>query len=209
MLTFTNKEKIDIKKSNEQLKIFLDKLIKTSIKVIENIHDPMIETNFHQMCYSFLKKQINHAISVKKLDDNYDTSIIARSMLECMFTLLWTTHESDEERTILWNDYRHVYNFKKLLQDNPINMNDLSSEERKIRKKFEEYIKKYHPKKFDSIDHATLKNNKFNFSWHKTSIYEMANDVEGEDLYLQHYFEFSEWTHSTISGACKVNCVTA
>ena len=56
MLTFTNKEKMDIKKSNEQLKIFLDKLIKTSIKVIENIHGPMIETNFHQMCYSFLKK---------------------------------------------------------------------------------------------------------------------------------------------------------
>ena len=69
-------------------------------------------------------------------------------MLECMFTLLWTTHESDEERTILWNDYRHVYNFKKLLQNNPnnpINMNDLSSEERKIRKKFEELYKKISP----------------------------------------------------------------
>ena len=35
----------------------------------------------------------------------------------------------------------------------------------------------------------------------------MANDVEGEDLYLQHYFEFSEWTHSTISGLAKAECL--
>ena len=147
--------------NNEQLKIYLEEATSLALEVVASTQEMREKTSLHMMCWCYLKKQINHALSIKKLADNYDTLIIARSMIEAMIMLFWAS--KDKKRVLLWNEYRYVYNFKQLLREDSMNFYNLPKGGQKVIEDVKEYVRKYYPQKkinntLKKIQTSTLKN---------------------------------------------------
>ena len=183
--------------SNIDLKKFLDESIILSQSMLKTILG--YETTFEKMCVCYLRKQLDHAISIKKLNNNYDILLISRSMVEAMLSLLWVAKKPNE-RADRWDDYKHTYDFKRLLQWRHLDKNFHHERDSAIIACAREYAEKYLPrKKAKKMDEASVGRHPFTGHWSGKSIYEIAEELgeNGKMLYHGSYHFCSEWAHST------------
>lgn len=186
------------KLDNSEKLVFLESAIELAKEVLSEIENPK-KSVFHTFCWSYLKKQLNHAISVKKLKENYDSLLIVRTMIESLCLLYWVAQDR-ELRATLWSDYRHVYNFKLLLQKKYLGFS-VETSEGEIVESASIYMRKYiSEKKQQDLTSATLSKHPFMFpSWSREKIFKVMDDVQAKDLYIKNYFYCSEWAHSSVS----------
>lgn len=158
----------------EQTKILLDK--HTSFKK-EDLTGRMITY--------FIFKQLDHAMSVMRLDPSMDAVLIARTMIEGVINLTWVL-ENPDERVKNWFDYSAVYDFKLLEQKENGGSFVSEHDKNKTIKNFEShapiFLKRNGQKHHDNFRKGE---NLGNISKNNTNL----------EYFYQNYKWFSDWVH--------------
>ena len=146
------------------------------------------------MTVQFLYKQMQHAESVLALVPRRDAGLIARTMIDGLYQLLWTV-QSPAERARLWRSYSVIHDWRliqgRLREGVPVDPTDIQATENGLMA-------------FGSLHQ--LKKPKLNSSdpYHRTwhggvRLADMA-DAVGRELYDGPYAELSDWEHWGVSG---------
>jgi len=152
------------------------------------------DDDFGFMTVQFLYKQIQHAESLLLLVPRRDSGLIARTMIEGLYQLLWAS-QSPQERGKLWRSFSIIHDWRliqgRVKEGIPVDSSDIQRNEVGL-KAFGDLHRIKRPKP-TSLD-----------PYHKTwrggvSISDMA-DVVGRELYDITYSELSDWEHWGVSG---------
>ena len=153
------------------------------------------DADFGFMAIQFLYKQIQHTESVLLLIPRRDAGLIARTMIEGLYQLLWASQEP-EERARRWRSFSVIHNWR-LIQGRQ--GEGVPVDEAEIRKN-EALLKVFG-------DQHRLNNPRANSPdpYHKNwrggvSLADMADAVIGRKLYDGSYAELSDWAHWGLSG---------
>jgi hypothetical protein len=151
------------------------------------------DDDFGFMAMQFLYKQIQHAEALLMLEPRRDAGLIARTMIDGLYQLLWTTHEP-ETRAQLWRSFSIIHDWRLIqgrlkegipVEDTIIKQNELSL-------KTFGHIHLLQKTKTGSAD-------PYHRKWSGTNLSEMAN-VVGREMYDGPYGELSDWEHWGVSG---------
>jgi hypothetical protein len=147
------------------------------------------EDDFGFMTAQFLFKQMQHAQSVLDLVPRRDAGLIARTMIEGLYQLLWTS-QAAEQRAKRWRSFSVIEDWRliqgRLKEGIPVPEEERSRNEAAV-KQFGNLhrIKKPKPNAPDP----------YHRSWRGgVKLYDMANSL-GRVLYEQPYAAFSDWEH--------------
>jgi hypothetical protein len=152
------------------------------------------EDDFGFMTAQFLYKQMQHAQSVLDLIPRRDAGLVARTMIEGLYQLLWTS-QAAEERAKRWRSFAIVHDWRliqgRLKEGIPVP----EAEVRRNAAGLKEFgdlhrIKKPKPNSLDP----------YHQKWRGgISLSDMADSV-GRELYDGPYAELSDWEHWGVSG---------
>lgn len=137
-----------------------------------------------RMITYFIYKQLDHAMSVMKLDPSMDDVLIARTMIEGVINLTWALEKPDE-RVKDWFDYSVVYDFKLL--ERKVSGGSLVSEEDK-----KEVIENYQQSAAAFLKRTGRPHDNFRKGKNLGNISKNNNDLE---YFYQNYKWFSDWVH--------------
>ena len=150
------------------------------------------DDDFGFMAIQFLYKQMHHAESILILVPRRDAGLIARTMIDGLYKLLWA-HQIPKERACLWRssslieDWRLIQGRLKL----GISVDELDVRRNEVALKQLGHLHKK-PK-------ATAPD-PYNEYWQgKIRLSDMANAV-GRELYDGPYSELSDWEHWGVNG---------
>lgn len=150
--------------------------------------------DFGFMTVQFLYKQMQHAESVLSLVPRRDAGLIARTMIDGLYKLLWT-FQAHEGRAKLWRSFSIIHDWR-LIQGRirigiPVDKKDIRRNEVGLRELGALHrLRKPKPNSLDPY-------NKF---WYgEVSLSKMAGSVDRE-LYDGPYAELSDWEHWGVSG---------
>lgn len=146
------------------------------------------------MAIHFLYKQMQHAESVLLLIPRRDAGLIARTMLDGLYQLLWTTHLPGD-RARRWRSFSAIHDWRliqrRLREGIPVDPADMRKTEARIKAFGSEHrLKKPRPNSTDPY-HRT---------WHGGVKLSDIADVLGRELYDGSYSELSDWEHWGVSG---------
>jgi hypothetical protein len=152
------------------------------------------EDDFGFMAINFLYKQIQHAESVLLLVPRHDSGLVARTMIEGFYQLLWAFQEP-QERGKLWRSFSIIRDWRliqeRLKEGIPVDASDIRTNEACL-KEFGSLHRLKKPKQ-NSAD-------QYNRTWRGgVSLSDMA-EVVGRELYDIPYSELSDWEHWGVSG---------
>ena len=152
------------------------------------------DDDFGFMTIQFLYKQIQHTESLLSLVPRRDAGLIARTMIDGLYQLLWASH-APEERAQRWRSYSIIHDWRTIqgqLKEG------IAVDEAEIRKN-ETGIKAFgdlHRLKKPKL----VPSDPYHKRWHGgVSLADMA-DVVGRKLYDGPYAELSDWEHWGVSG---------
>lgn len=152
------------------------------------------DDDFGFMAIQFLYKQIQHAESLLSLVPRRDAGLIARTMIDGLYQLLWTSHTS-AERARRWRSYSIIHDWR-LIQERL--KEGIAVDEAEIKKNdagikaFGDIHRLKKPKPHSS--------DPYHKNWHGgIKLADMA-DVVGRELYDGPYAELSDWEHWGVSG---------
>jgi len=152
------------------------------------------DDDFGFMTIQFLYKQMQHAESVLSLVPRRDAGLIARTMIEGLYHLLWAFHEPGE-RARLWRSFSIVHDWRliqqRLSNGIPVGMEDISRNNAAL-------------KEFGNLHRIKRQETNLSDPYHKkwrggVNLSDMA-DVVGRELYDGPYAELSDWEHWGVSG---------
>jgi hypothetical protein len=176
------------------LKDQVEKILTLAIELSRSI---TIRENddFGCMTIHFLLKQMQHAESVVRLVPRRDAGLIARTMIDGLYKLLWTSR-AHEERAKLWRSFSVIHDWRMIqarlkigivVDDKDIRKNEAGLDE------------------FGTLHR--LKNPKpaspdpYNRYWHGgVKLSDMAKVVDCRQLYDGPYSELSDWEHWGLEG---------
>jgi hypothetical protein len=175
---------------NDQVKKALALADKSSRNVTTEESD-----NFGFMTIQFLFKEMQHAESLLRLVPRRDAGLIARTMIDGLYKLLWAS-QAHEERAKLWRSFSVVHDWRMIQARLKIG---IAVDDKDIRKN-EAGLKEF------GILHR-LKNPKptspdpYNKYWHgRVRLSDMADKVDSRQLYDGPYSELSDWEHWGLEG---------
>jgi Family of unknown function (DUF5677) len=144
--------------------------------------------DFGFMAVQFLYKQMHHAESVLCLVPRRDAGLIARTMIDGLYQLLWA-FQAPEERGQLWRSFSIIHDWRliqaRLREGIPVDEKDIRRNEVGL-KEFGASHRLKKPKA-GSTD-------PYNKRWHGITLKDMA-DVVSRELYGGPYAELSDWEH--------------
>lgn len=146
------------------------------------------------MAIQFLYKQMQHAESIFVLIPRRDAGLIARTMIDGLYQLLWTV-QSPTERSQLWRSYSVIHDWRLIegrrREGIPVDPVEVRTTEAQL-KVFGplHQLKKSKPSSSDP----------YYRTWHGgVKLADMANAV-GRELYDGPHAELSDWGHWGVSG---------
>jgi hypothetical protein len=152
------------------------------------------DDDFGFMTIQFLYKQIQHAESVLALIPRRDAGLVARTMIEGLYQLLWT-FQAAEERAIRWRSFATIHDWRliqgRLRESIPVPEPEVLKNAARM-KEFASLhrIKKPKPNSTDP----------YHKSWRGgVTLSDMA-DMAGRELYDGPYADLSDWEHWGVSG---------
>lgn len=152
------------------------------------------DDDFGFMATQFLYKQIQHTQSVLALVPRRDAGLVARTMIEGLYQLLWT-FQAAEERARLWRSFAIIHDWR-LIQGRRREGIPVPDEE--IRRN-EAGLKEFgnlHRRKTSKPD----SHDPYHKNWRGgVTLSDMA-DAVGRELYDGPYAELSDWEHWGVSG---------
>lgn len=146
------------------------------------------------MSIQFLYKQMQHAESVLMLVPRRDAGLIARTMIDGLYQLLWTV-QLPADRARLWRSYSVIHDWSliqgRLREGIPVDPADILATDNRL-KAFGGLHQLKKPKA-NSPD-------PYHRTWHGgVKLADMA-DAVGRELYDGPYAELSDWEHWGVSG---------
>ena len=132
----------------------------------------------------FIYKQLDHAMSVIKLDPSMDAGLVVRTMIEGVINLTWVLEKPDE-RVKDWFDYSTVYDFK-LLERKESGGSLVSEDDKK------EVIENYQQSAAAFLKRNGKPHDSFRKGENLGNISKNNNDLE---YFYQNYKWFSDWVH--------------
>lgn len=152
------------------------------------------DDDFGFMTIQFLYKQIQHAESILSLLPGRDAGLIARTMIDGLYQLLWA-FQAPEQRARLWRSFSVVHDWRliqgRLEEGIPVQDTELRRNEASL-KLFGDLHRLKKPKPNSS--------DPYHRTWHGgVKLSDMA-DVVGRELYDGPYAELSDWEHWGVSG---------
>ena len=151
------------------------------------------DDDFGFMTIQFLYKQMQHAESLLSLVPRRDAGLVARTMIEGLYQLLWAFH-APAERARLWRSFSIIHDWRliqaRLTEGIPVDEEVIRRNDVGLRE-------------FGDL-HRIKKPRSSTDPYHKTwrggvSLSAMA-DVVGRKLYDGPYAELSDWEHWGVSG---------
>jgi len=152
------------------------------------------DDDFGFMTMQFLCKQIQHGESILSLIPRRDAGLLARTMIDGFYQLLWTSH-APEERAQRWRSFSVIHDWRLIqgrlregiavdeatIKENEISLSAFGHLHR-LKKPKQGSLEPYHKKWYGSV-----------------ALSDMA-DVVGRELYDGPYGELSDWEHWGVSG---------
>ncbi|MGD0566777.1 MAG: DUF5677 domain-containing protein [Candidatus Sulfotelmatobacter sp.] len=149
--------------------------------------------DFGFMTIQFLFKQIQHAESVLHLVPRRDAGLIARTMIDGLYKLLWASREH-EERAKLWRSFSVIHDWRmiqaRLKEGIAVDDKDIHKNEAGLKEFGILHFKNPKPNSPDP----------YNKYWHgRVKLSDMA-EVDCRQLYDGPYSELSDWEHWGLEG---------
>jgi hypothetical protein len=150
------------------------------------------DDDFGFMTIQFLYRQMQHGGSIFLLVPRRDAGLVARTMIEGLYQLLWAFH-APEERARRWRSFSIIHDWRliqaRLREGIPVEKGDVRRNETGL-------------KEFGDLHR--IKNRKSSDPYHKkwhggVSLSDMA-DLVGRELYDVPYAELSDWEHWGVRG---------
>jgi len=178
------------------LREWLDLLLALGWQLAEN-SNPSDVDHFGSMCWFFLKKAIEHAHSILTLGASRDSKLIARSMLEGMWQLLWAAGKDPEARALRWRAFSYVHDWRELqgqkAAGKPVDVKRVAEIRKGLRKHGDQFLTK--KQRVAKQKGKPLKTDPYCKNWTGYTAWKIAKEVKGEVTYLELYRPFSEWQH--------------
>lgn len=175
-----------LKDQAEKILVFAIELSR-SINIREN-------DDFGLMTVQFLFKQIQHTESLLRLVPRRDAGLIARTMIDGLYKLLWAS-QAHEERAKLWRSFSVIHDWRRIQAGLKIG---IAVDDKNTRKN------EAGLKEFGALHR--LKNRKptspdpYNKYWYGgVKLSDMA-EVDCRQLYDGPYSELSDWEHWGVEG---------
>jgi hypothetical protein len=150
--------------------------------------------DFGFMTVQFLYKQMQHGKSVLSLVPRRDAGLIARTMIDGLYQLLWA-FQAHEERAKLWRSFSIIHDWRliqgRLREGIPVHEKDIRRNEVGLRE-----LGTLHRLKKPKVN-STDPYNKY---WHGGMTLKNMADVVSRELYDGPYAELSDWEHWGVSG---------
>lgn len=157
--------------------------------------------HFAFMLLTFLCKQANHMHSILRLGTGYDSSLVARSMLEGMAQLLWTAKEP-QTRAERWRAYSVVHDWRKLqyLAENnqPVDSGERAAIGKVLCEVGEWFLTPAAKKR--RAKGKKLPKDPYVKHWTGLSMWEVFKEADKADVYLTAYAQFCDWHHWSSGG---------
>lgn len=152
------------------------------------------DDDFGFMAMQFLYKQTQHAESLLALEPRRDAGLIARTMIDGLYQLLWTSHDA-EARAQRWRSFAIIHDWR-MMQGRI--REAISVEEAVIRRN------ELGLNTFGHLHHLKTPKPGSTDPYHKkwyggVTLSDMATAV-GRELYDGPYAELSDWEHWGVSG---------
>jgi hypothetical protein len=150
------------------------------------------EDDFGFMTAQFLYKQMQHAQSVLDLIPRRDAGLVARTMIEGLYQLLWTS-QAAEERAKRWRSFAIIHDWRliqgRLREGIPVPEGEIRRNSVGLAK----FGNLHRIKKPNSLD-------PYHQNWRGgVHLSEMADSL-GRELWDGPYEEFSDWQHWGVRG---------
>lgn len=150
--------------------------------------------DFGFMATQFLYKQMQHAESVLCLVPRRDAGLIARTMIDGLYQLLWA-FQAHEERAKLWRSFSIIHDWRliqgRLREGIPVDKKDIRRNEAGIKELGA--LHRLKKPKANSTDPYTKR-------WHGGIQLKNMADVVSRELYDGPYTELSDWEHWGVVG---------
>jgi hypothetical protein len=150
--------------------------------------------DFGFMAIQFLYKQMQHAESLLALVPRRDTCLIARTMIDGLYQLLWA-FQASEERARLWRSFSIIHDWRmiqgRLRIGIPVAEADIRRNEAAL--KIFGSLHRLRKPKANSPD-------PYQKRWNGGVTLSAIADVVGRELYDGPYAELSDWEHWGVSG---------
>lgn len=159
------------------------------------------DDDFGFMAMQFLYKQIQHAESLLALEPRRDAGLIARTMIDGLYQLLWTSQDP-EARAQRWRSFSIIHDWRlvqgRLREGIAVEKSAVKNNEERLNNNEERLnafgnlhlLKKPKP---GSSDPYLRK-------WQGAVTLSAMADVVGRELYDGPYAELSDWEHWGVSG---------
>lgn len=152
------------------------------------------DDDFGFMAIQFLYKQIQHAESLLLLVPRRDAGLIARTMIDGLYQLLWAYHEP-AERAKLWRSYSIIHDWRliqgRIKEGIAVDEGDIEKNDAGI-KALGNLHRLKKPKQNSS--------DPYHKNWHGGAKLADMADVVGRELYDGPYAELSDWEHWGVRG---------
>jgi hypothetical protein len=155
-----------------------------------------IEENddFGFMTVQFLYKQMQHGESVLFLVPRRDAGLIARTMIDGLYQLLWAS-QAPEERAKLWRSFSIIHDWRRIRGQLKLGI-PVDEEHIRRTEKLLKVLGNPHKLKKPKLSRP----DPYNKTWHGgVKLSDMADAVSRE-LYDGPYAELSDWEHWGVSG---------
>ncbi len=152
------------------------------------------DDDFGFMAMQFLYKQIQHAESLLALEPRRDAGLIARTMIDGLYQLLWTSHDP-EARAQQWRSFSIIHDWRliqgRLREGIPVEKSVIKNNEERLNA-----FGRLHLLKKPKPGSSDLYQRKWQGA---VTLSEMA-EVVGRELYDGPCAELSDWEHWGVSG---------
>jgi len=176
---------------------FLRERVSTALKLAAECSSGaqiLEEDDFGFMAIHFLYKQMGHAESVQILAPRRDCCLVARTMIDGLYQLLWT-YQDATERARRWRSFSIINDWRLIQEQLAMGLDADESAKRRTEAGLNEFGDIHRKKKA-----AGSSQDPFHKTWHgSTRLPEMASLV-GRDLYDYVYTDLSDWEHWGVRG---------
>lgn len=189
------KAKNDLPKLREfanQLILIVNDMLQKAIPYNETDH-----LAFMSLC--FVSKQVDHLKSICLLVDagqHKDAVLIARSMIEGMYLLLWAA-QNFVTRPLLWRSYAYVEDLRLMNKKEQMGEKIVPSEKTALLTQLKKYGPQFYTKEAQKSqsDNRPLPDKPYRKTWSGKTVADISKEVKGQLLYEEIYKEMSTWIH--------------
>ncbi len=152
------------------------------------------DDDFGFMTIQFLYKQVQHAQSILTLVPSRDAGLVARTMIEGLYQLLWA-FQAAEERARRWRSFAIIHDWRLIQGRRRESIPVPDAEVRRNEAGLKEFGNLHRRKKPKSDSRDPYHQN-----WRGGVTLSAMADAAGRTLYDGPYAELSDWEHWGVSG---------